>query len=258
MRSSLLLLLLGWMWLTPFLCRAQVNIESMRKSEGRGFQSNLAFNLGYISGNSEIFNMKTNLRSDLFLENYNFFIIGNYQRATSKNKLSLNKGFVHVRGLRSLNRFIKVEVFTQKEFNDFLLIKNRDLLGSGLRFEYKNWDTVSRPASKLTVNLGTGVMWERELFNKKDIQDTRIIRSTNYLSLKYVWEERLTFQAISYYQVNTKRRNDYRILSDGSLGITITKQVMITTGLNFRYDNEPPIAVKKYDMELTNGLLISF
>jgi hypothetical protein len=239
--------------------KAQINTEIMRKTNlSEGLYNNFTFSLGYIDGNSELLSIKSGYRTDWIKSRHYAFFIGNYQRATNRKQLSLNKGFVHLRYVYQFVKQMKGEVFTQKEFNDFILIKDRQLFGGGLRMEIIASDTSAVKNNKLNINIGTGFMYENEKFNKTDIPNTKIIRSTNYLSSKYFIDEKISIIAIGYYQVNLKKTNDFRILMDSGLGFHITKNFLITTTANFRYDNEPPLDIKKYDLEITNGISINF
>lgn len=243
----------------PDLNLCQVNTEIMRKTDlTDGLYNNLTFSLGFIDGNSEILSVKSAYRADYYKNRHYAFLIANYQRATSGDKVTLNKGFVHLRYSYPLNRFLKSEIFTQKEFNEFILIKDRQLFGGGLRFELIKTDTSGGKKNHLSVNVGNGLMHENEKFNKSEIRNTKIIRSTNYVSSKIQLFEKITWIGIGYYQVNLKKTSDYRILIDSGLGFNITKNFMITMNVNFRYDNEPPADIRKYDIDLTNGVSFNF
>ncbi len=237
----------------------QVNTEIMRKTDlTDGIYNNLSFSFGYIDGNSEILSIKTSYRTDWLKNRHYAFFIGNYQRATNNKMLSLNKGFVHLRYSYPVSRHFKAEIFSQKEFNEFILIKDRQLFGGGLRTELFSSDTAKDKKSKMNINAGAGLMHENEKFNKSGIQKTKFFRSTNYLSSRFYFDEKISWIGIGYYQVNLKKTNDYRILLDSGLGFNITRHFLVTTTLNFRYDNQPPPDIKKFDLELNNGLSLNF
>jgi len=61
-----------------------------------------------------------------------------------------------------------------------------------------------------------------------------------------------------YYQFDVERFSDYRLLAEARLQFKITENFAFNTSMNFRYDSEPPIAIKKHDLELSNGISISF
>ena len=101
-------------------------------------------------------------------------------------------------------------------------------------------------------------MWENEKLHTTPVSQTKIIRSTNYISFQMRLNNMINIIFVGYYQVNLERLQDYRILVESSLGFNLTKSLTFQTNFNLRFDNEPPATIKKYDLELTNGLKISF
>lgn len=245
--------------LTAANAAAQVNTEVMRKTDlKRGLYNNLSFSLGYITGNSQILRIGSSYRTDLIWKRHYAFFIADYQRATSNRQLSLNKGFAHLRYVYRFYKGVKGEIFTQKEFNEFILLKDRQLFGGGARFELNLIDTATNKQDQFVMNFGTGLMHENEKFNKTGLKNTRFFRSTNYISAKLHLHEKITGTVIGYYQVHPGKTKDYRILMNSGLGFYITRHFLTTTTLNLRYDNDPPLQLKKYDLEITNGVSLHF
>ena len=48
------------------------------------------------------------------------------------------------------------------------------------------------------------------------------------------------------------------MLSDAAISFDITEKLTFAMELNFRCDNEPPEGVEQHDLELTNGIQVSF
>ncbi len=247
-------LLLGWQ---PVF--AQVNIEAMRKSElGEGWRGSLSGDFALNDGNSDFLKLKGGARIDYVHRKWHTFLIGNYQRGLQANRVFINKGFVHLRFVHKLSQKHAVEVFGQKEFNDFIDLQDRDLLGGGVRLGFFQTDSLGKSSGKLRLFLGIGGMWEREeLDETTGIRETKLFRSTNYLSARWHLDDRVSLNLISYYQVALERTSDYRILADGGMEFRITRAVVFRTSLNFRFDNEPSPGVEKHDLELVNGVGIS-
>jgi len=105
-------------------------------------------------------------------------------------------------------------------------------------------------------------MWEREQIDTTGQAPgdpyhgavASLVRSTNYLVVRWQLDDRLTFFSTTYYQVDPRRLSDYRILWEGRLGFTVTKRLSLTINLDSRYDSEPPEGVQPYDLELTTGI----
>ena len=239
------------------LSYAQVNIEALRKNIDSDWSGNLTTDVSYNAGNTEFLKIKTGARIDYSKSKYNGFLIGDYQRGLQAKRVFLNKGFLHLRLMRKLNDRHGVEVFAQKAFNDFTDLNNRELIGGGVRLGYFRNDTLENHPEKLRLFLGVGLMYEHEsLGNGTTANKTNLLRSTNYLSLRWQIDSRVSVSSIVYYQVALKRISDFRILSEGSLEFNITRIVVFRTSLNLSFDNEPPSSVEKYDLELTNGFVI--
>ena len=185
-----------------------------------------------------------------------------YVRGIQSDKVFINKGFVHLRHVHKLNRKVfKWELFVQKEFNDFILLLDRNLIGGGIRTTIV-WNETGVKKSKnyrfIRLYLGNGLMGEKETLDTSPVFETKIIRSTNYLSLRWQTAERVAMDIVSYFQFHLSNVNDYRVLFQGSFGFNITKSLVFRASLNLRYDSEPPLDVKKHDLELTNGIGFSF
>lgn len=245
-----------------FICQngfAQVNIEALRKNIDAEWSGNVKADVSYNSGNTEFLKIKTGARIDYNKSCYNAFLIGNYQRGLQAKRVFLNKGFLHLRLTRKLNDQHGVEAFVQKAFNDFIDLNNRELIGGGVRLGYFHSDTLGNHPAKFRLFLGVGLMYEHESLGMgATANETNLLRSTNYLSLRWQIDSRLSVNSISYYQVAPESTSDFRILSNSGLEFNISRIVAFRTSLNFRFDNEPPAGVEKHDLELTNGFAVKF
>ena len=241
---------------------AQVNTEALRREErSPGWHSDLAANLGIIAGNSNLVQLRSNLRFDYLTEGSHTFFVTQYQRGTQGDSLFLNKGFAHLRGIKTLSPRYQVEVFLQREFNDFIDLEDRQLAGGGLRIRWRLSPGPSGKSPPVQINTGFGAMWEREQIEAPGDPVhgplASLVRSTNYLVLQWQVDDRLTLFSTTYYQVDVRRFADYRVLWEGALNLTLTRRLTLRIDLNLRYDSEPPGGVKSYDLEITNGLSYS-
>jgi hypothetical protein len=244
---------------------AQINIETLRKSGLEdGLYCDLSTKIGLISGNTNARNLSGEFRTDYVNDLYHLFFIADGARADTDNNLYKNKGYLHLRGQRSFTNIIGIEVFSQEEFNEFILLKERTLFGSGMRLTPFSSSSEEKKDSDFALHIGAGLMWEIERYNKKRNgnskreEDKRLLRSTNYLSGKWEIHERLIFSATGYYQVDTSRAADFRVIVDGGFGFNITDKLLFNINVEYRFDNEPPHKVKNFDLEITNGLTYHF
>lgn len=235
---------------------ATVNIEAIRQSDkDEGFYNNISLNLTHSEGNTDISSRKLKLRSDYITENNHAFISASFQRGEKDKKEYMDKGFVHVRGIAATSSFLSGELFAQREYNDFTLLKDRRLIGVGARLRAINKE---KDNSKIRLFMGIGVMWEEETIDYTPDEEEKLYRSTNYLSFRWEAKEKASLSATTYYQPSMKGSDDYRILFDGTIAFVITEQLSFTFDINYRYDSEPPIGVERKDMEITNGINVNF
>jgi len=244
------------------LLTAQVNTEALRREDlSPGLHTTLGADLGLIAGNSNLLQLKSNLRFDYRNGGNHFFLVTQYQQGRT-DTLFINKGFAHLRGVRALRPRLQIEGFLQREFNEFINLEDRQLAGGGVRIRWRQPHDPSEKPPPLQVNTGIGLMWEREQIDTTG-QATgdpyhgavaSLVRSTNYLVVRWQLDDRLTLFSTTYYQVDLGRLSDYRLLWEGRLGVNLTKRLSLTLNLDLRYDSEPPEGIEPYDLEITNGV----
>ena len=241
--------------------KGQVNIETLRRLNSKpGWYNNIALSLTYQSGNTDLLRFRSSLRSDYLVDKYHTFGIVTFQQGKQGGKLYTDKGFVHLRGARSINNHLSVEIFTQKQFNESILLQDRNLAGGGVRILILRQRTNKKNSTGLNLYLGIGGMWENETINDKQHGEveTNIIRSTNYVSSTWRVSERFSVVVAGYYQPYLQRFSNFRVLSESRFEFHVTKTVSFNIRLNFRYDSEPPTGVEAHDLEIINGLSYKF
>ena len=240
--------------------KAQVNIETLRRLDSTpGWYNNISLSLTYQSGNTDLLRFKSSLRSDYWFDKYHTFGIATLQQGEQGGKLYTDKGFIHLRGARSVTDHLGTEIFLQKQFNESILLRDRNLAGGGARISVLKQRTNTKNTG-MNLYLGVGAMWENETINDKQHGEvkTSIIRSTNYISATWQIDKRFSVVITAYYQPYVQRLSDFRILSESHLEFHVTRTVSVNTRLNIRYDSEPPTSVEAHDLEIVNGLSYKF
>lgn len=238
---------------------AQVDTEAYRKySLEPGLFNTMALNLGYNSGNTNFIKIKAAYRADYYAGDFYSFLIGNLEYKEGNEELITNKGFVHLRLIYNAAELFHPELFLQKEFNKFILLKDRNLAGAGARLHLINVNPVADSLSKINFYLGIGAMYEEETYSSEPFASTSLLRSTNYVN--FIWEidKRTEFNIVTYFQVNVARFKDFRILCNTGLKFKIIEKLKFIVNMSLRFDNEPIWGVKKYDFELNNGISFEF
>ena len=208
----------------------------------------------YSGGNREINQFNIGLNVGWKIENSNVLrIISGATLLNSGSENIKNVGFSQIRHNFIINNRIKTFTFYQAQYNNILLIKNRQLFGSGIRFDIRKSDT-----SNFDVALLIGAMYEYEMLNQNDLMvgeigETDFIRSATSVALKYDIDN-IHIVSITYYQTHMLDFSDYRILNDTEVKIDINKNISINFIFQYRYDSKPPDALKPHDYINTIGV----
>ncbi len=237
---------------------AQINTEAMRSEHiNDGFINKVNIDLGIEKADAEVLDLAVSYRVDYFnLTGMHIFLILNYKNGYEQKKGSdknqvVNKGFSHLRMTKTISSKLFLEVFTQFGFNDFLLMKNRKLAGSGLRYKMGSND-------RMNTFLGIGLMQENEIYDLVNEPEKKLLRSTNYLRWNINIAENIELYNTVYYQFSSSDINDYRLLYDGSIDFSVDENLSFFIELNYRYDNDPHGDMVKSYVQLNNGIEFTF
>ena len=244
---------------------AQVNTESLRKTiQEPGLHFNLGATLNMMTGNRNLFQTQIKTRFDQVQTWGHLFLVSNYKMSSKDETVFVNQGFAHLRYMREFTPSYTGEIFSQLEFNEFIRLNQRTLMGAGLRIKRS---ALNEKGSQLSVVFGLGFMLERESIDSgpdASLGDpihgdlAELLRSSNYFVLAYSPWDHVTIQSTTYYQVDTQRFQDYRLLSQSLLEVGLGKRLALSTELNIRYDSEAPGGVQSQDLEYTQGVSFTF
>ncbi len=240
------------------ILQGQVNTEAMRSEENSdGFTNQFNLELGYEKANSEVLELATEYRLDYTkVNNFHSFMVINLENGYEKENdlpknIITNKGFAHLRITKDFFSNYQMEVFTQYEFNEFLLLNDRYLLGTGLR--------IGLQKSELTnTHIGIGLMVEKEIYDLSIENEKNLLRSTNYIKNNITLNSNIELSNTAYFQIASDDFNDYRILYDGGLDFHVNKSFAFTTELNYRYDNDPQGNLGHSYIQVSNGVSFNF
>lgn len=229
---------------------AQVNTEKLRKTaKDNGFSGNVETSLNLKDGNSEVLNLGFGFSVD-FKKNKNLiFAVNDFELEKSGKSRVVNKGFSHLRYNYKVNDFLTNEFFTQVEYNEFTRLDLRNLYGLGVRMNF---------LKNKIVNLvfGTSYLFEIESLKDQDSKDKNH-RSSNYFLTKISFERFALLNTV-YFQPKVNDLQDFRILNESSLIFELTESLGFKSSFKLRHDNEPPVQVKKTDLEVKNSLIFEW
>ena len=239
------------------LATSQVNTEWMRdENVEKTFTNKFKLDFGYETSKDEIFDILLTASSNLYLKNnLHAFLVMNYQNGFRSNNggrdIILNRGFGHLRFTKSIISNLDIELFFQAGFNDFILIKDRKLFGSGIRRKIVQNET-------LKSFLGIGFMQEKEIYDLKQNFEQLLLRQTSYSTILYQISEDIYLNNILYFQPSINDINDFRLLLENEIQFKINNAFRINVNINYRFDNDPHGDSKKSYFQINNGFEFDF
>lgn len=186
--------------------------------------------------------------------NQRWMILGSLAFGRASGKPVENQGLVHLRWTRMWVRRWGSEVFVQTRFNEFLRLRQRALLGGGVRFDYLNrsgWLGWMGSAYMLEYNrLIQNVQGDQEHWGFEH-------RWSNYLALrKSHWEDRLLFQATVFVQPRLDAFSDLRVFANLDVIAKISPRIGFGLNAALAHDSRPPSEVETTDVRLSSTLRI--
>jgi hypothetical protein len=102
-------------------------------------------------------------------------------------------------------------------------------------------------------------MYENERYDEDgaDVLYSRM-RSTNYLSLNFALDSRITLTAVAYAQPLFHDPANHRLIAEASLAVQLTTFLSILIDVSWNYNSHPVGNIRRYDLELSNGVSLTF
>lgn len=255
----------NWLILLFLFCinqntSGQVNTERYRKDyDKKGFLVNNALGFNFSKGNIEELEVSNNFRLDYISNKFHYFTILDYNFKRTETIKSKDNGFVHLRTLRHFdNSAYLAEVFAQWQFDKFILLQNRFLLGTGLRFDLSRLLTEGHDEDKdWKIFAGVGLMYEYEDYMTEPMTIIRLWRSTNYLSALWDIGDNLSIKLVNYYQPAISQFSNYRFSTDLGVDFKLFKQLSFEVAFNYTYRSVAVGNTKRGDLSVKNSLLLS-
>ena len=163
----------------------------------------------------------------------------------------VNNGFAHLRYSYNSKQYKKIflEGFTQGQYNQIQLIKQRYLVGAGSRAAIIDYDSA-------TVNVGVFIMGEYE--EEASLRVNQHIRYSCFLSFDFQFNKTTGINSITYYQPDFLFPGDYRINTETSLRFNITQKLKFRLSYHLQHDTHPPIGAPKTIYSIQNSFGFSF
>ena len=180
-----------------------------------------------------------------------YFVLGNYKLIDSDEKNLQNSWFLHGRFNYKFNQVLRFESFLQGQYNQLLVVEQRNLVGAGLRVKWVDKERFSGYA-------GNSYMYEVEYSDRAGTTNYNH-RNSTYLTLSYAPKSgRFSVTNTLYYQPLYRELEDYRILEQFRLDFPLSNWFKIFTIYNYYFDSKTPLDTKEYTSNLNFGAGLSF
>ncbi|MCW8918554.1 MAG: DUF481 domain-containing protein [Gammaproteobacteria bacterium] len=247
---------IGAISLSAASSHAIVTMESLHTLKpAEGFSGQLDLNLSGSSGSTEKQEYGASSRLQWHQDRrYTNFLLLDGSHGEVDGVTNTDKGFVHARHIRPLRTALDGELFAQAEQNRFARLTLRTLAGGGARFTL-----IDRPERGLVV-AGLGAFWSREEIDDAyaDAGDDTLWRANGYLVAKYRFSPSAQLTNTLYYQPAFEAVDDYRLIEQFALAVTLTDTLTLGLTIDHAYDSRPPIGVDQGQMSYKTTLGIRF
>ncbi|MGB5943791.1 MAG: DUF481 domain-containing protein [Leeuwenhoekiella sp.] len=181
-----------------------------------------------------------------------YFLIGNYRLIDSGAENLQNGWFLHGRFNYKFDgwQFLRFESFVQGQYNQLLVVEQRNLIGAGLRVKWMDRD-------RFTAYAGNSYMYEVEFSQRAGTTDYNH-RNSTYLTLSYAAKSgKFSVANTVYYQPLYRNLEDYRILEQFRLDIPLAEWFKVFTTYNYYFDSQTPLNTREYTSNLNIGVGVS-
>ncbi len=243
--------------LPPAEARAQtiLNVERFQMREVDGFHVGVTFSGSATFGNAEVINVRTEgIVGQRQGRHWPRVIFGgSYLRQRGREAI-LDNQFVQLRYSYELSPVWSTFHFVQLQRNQTLLLRERELIGSGLRAQVIRGE-------RTQLDVGSGAMLEREVRDAERLApgDAERLNTVRMATLGVLVHELPTGARVTgvlYHQPRFTHPGDFRLLQELALRAPITSVVGLTAAANWRHDSRPPAALRHNDIGVSMGLSV--
>ncbi len=231
--------------------QAILNVESLQGEEVEGTHGEFAGRLRLASGNTDILQVGGDLGVGRLTEHHWLRAYAGMEQLEKEGKNLLDNRYLHLRyNYRFSDRFRTFHFF-QLQTNQNLLLDQRRLLGSGIRYRLLE-------GAQGRLEVGAGLMFEAERLNALKLgpgedPDTETVRMSNLVVGSGSFGEGRRWVTVVYYQPNVAGFEDYRLSGEAGVKVEIISSLQLDVALTWRHDSRAPADLEKDDVGLNTG-----
>ncbi len=247
-----IILLCVFSLISGLLSAQLVNIESQRmQTDSLRFALNGDFSFNHTNNDGNQVNqinadITTQLKSKDLRKIY--FFLGNFRLINSGEQNLQNSWFLHGRFNYKFDQLqaLRLESFIQGQYNQLLVVEQRNLIGAGLRVKWIDKE-------RFTGYAGNSYMYEVEYSTRAGT--TRYNhRNSTYLTVSYAPKsDKFSVTNTVYFQPLYRDLSDYRILEQFRLDIPLFRWLSVFTLYNYYFDSNTPLNTNEYTSNLNFG-----
>jgi len=246
------LIIISLIALPVFLSAQIVNIETQRyQTDTTGWAGNFGTSFSLQKNTVEVVGVDVNAHVQYKTKKSLYLFLADYNFLKASGQTFADNLFGHFRYNYKVNKWLRWEAFTQIQKNNVTGIDLRFLLGTGPRFKLVG-------KKKLALYTATAAMYEYEKEQTTPPIYLHNIRSTSYISCTYKPSDKAEFISTIFYQPLYSNFNDYRILNETSIDISVAKHFSFVTTWSYLYDSRPVPLTPKLNYSISNGIQFKF
>ncbi len=236
--------------ITVTLFSQVVNIESQRiHTDTTGWDGTVEAGFSVNQNNTVLLSATTNAHVQYKTKKDVYMLLGNWRFTNGGTNRFVNDGMAHFRYNHSFTKWLKLEAFTQVQYNQLLNLRFRYLVGMGPRFKM-----VDKPYLKLYS--GLAYMFEYEENVGPDTVEYNN-RFSGYISWTIEPNKNFSFVATTYYQPKITGWDDFRISGNYSLRFKAFKRLAFKIEFIFLYDSRRPPGIAPLVFNGTTGIVFN-
>ncbi|HOY43111.1 MAG TPA: DUF481 domain-containing protein [bacterium] len=241
----------------PFsAARAQINTERFRRdARQKGLEGNADIDLSIMTGNTDFRLIGLNSRLNYSWSRAYTFLVLNGGIGWNAGQRFMDQNTAHLRHVLILSPRLQNEWFVQFDSNRKRNLKERELIGVGLR-------TKLLTTSAVKLRLGAAYMYERERYELAEgnshPRSLATHRLSSYLTLETGKGGGVSLLNVTYFQPALTDWGDTRLLSENAAAVDLAANLALKVSITLRYDSRPPDGVKKLDTVSKSSLSVNF
>lgn len=223
--------------------------EAHTKKEQKGPSGYVSFSFKKSSGNSNEEKLYVDGKYKYTKDDTTRFAIFKYGYGESTDNKYQDKSFFHYRHIEQKNKFYALEVFGQRETDDFKGLRKRVILGAGTRLTISN-------KRKYVNYVGLGLFTSNDKYSNgaKD----RKLYINNYYLFKYNLSDKVTIGNVLYYQPMFYDTSKYRLLNNLSVSFRVDENIGVVLSHEYSEESDPYTGVQPSDSIFRTNIRYTF